>query len=250
MGLLFSMDLKPYEIIAFVGGGGKTTLMFRLADEIPPRYPTLITTTTKVHIPLADRYPIFVDAEKRFDADELHRLAQTGIKPVLGSKTISGNKLKGVTLEQFNHIASWAGISYILVEADGSNGRSLKGHLCFEPVIPPSTTLLVIVIGADALGKSLDSYYIHRPQVATELTGSKPEAVITPKIIASLIKHPQGIMRACPPGARIIAMINKVDCLTSLDEAYHTAHLLVGDKVDQVTLCSAISEKPIIDIVT
>ena len=180
----------------------------------------------------------------------MHRLARTGIRPVLGLKTTSGNKLKGVTLEQFDHIASWAGFSYILIEADGSNDRSLKGHLCYEPIIPPSTTLLVIVVGADALGKSLDSHYVHRPEVVTELVGIRWGAVLTPEIITKLIKHPKGIMRTSSPRAKRIVVINKVDCLASLDMAYHTAQLLVGDMIARVILCSAISGNPIIDTIT
>jgi probable selenium-dependent hydroxylase accessory protein YqeC len=249
MNLFASLNLEKREIVSFVGGGGKTTLMFRLAAEIPSRYQTLITTTTKIFVPPADRYPTFTANENKFNEAELKKLLQAGIKPVLGSELLPENKLNGLSQEQFENIAQWQEIEYILVEADGSKGRPLKGHLYFEPVIPQWTTMVIIVIGADALGKPLDGNYVHRSEVVAELTGSKPGAVITPEIISKLITHPQGIMCSIPPLARTTAIINKVDCLASLDEAYRTAQLLVGDLIEKVLLCSAISKHPVVDVV-
>ncbi|NLB51806.1 MAG: putative selenium-dependent hydroxylase accessory protein YqeC [Syntrophomonadaceae bacterium] len=249
MDLFYALDLKEREIISFVGGGGKTTLMFRLADEIPNRYQTLITTTTKIFIPPADRYPTFTANGNKFNEIELKQFLQAGIKPVLGSGLLPENKLSGLNQEQFKNIAQWQEIEYILVEADGSKGRPLKGHLYFEPVIPQWTTMVIIVIGADALGKPLDSDYVHRSEVVTELTGNRPGSVITPEIISKLITHSQGIMRSIPPLARTTVIINKVDCLASLDEAYRTAQLLIGDLIEKVVLCSAISKHPVVDVV-
>lgn len=249
MNILNSLEPRGREIISFVGGGGKTTLMLRLADEIPTKYPTLITTTTKIFIPPADRYPLFLAGEGKFDQDAINRLIAAGLRPTLGSEILPGNKLGGVTPQQFDDIAGWQEIDYILAEADGSNGRSLKGHLIYEPVIPRTTTLLVIVAGADALGKRLDSRYVHRPEIAAELTAVKPGSIITPEFIATLIKHPRGIMRQCPPQARKIVVFNKIDYLASLAEAYKTARLLAGDMIEKVLLCSAIREDPVVDIV-
>lgn len=249
MKLSAALNLRFREIISFVGGGGKTSLMLRLAEEIPIGCPALITATTKINIPPADKYPVFIAAEKGFDQGSLQQLARKGTKAVLGQNILPGNKLNGVTLEQFEDISGWEGINYILAEADGANGRPLKGHLSFEPVIPHTTTLLVIVAGADALGKNLDSEHVHRPEVVAELTGSKAGTVITPETISKLIVHPRGIMRSCPPQARKVVVFNKVDCLASLDKAYQTAQLLVGDMIDKVILCSAISKDPVVDII-
>lgn len=249
MNLFSALNLKKREIISFVGGGGKTTLMFRLAEEIPRLHKTMITTTTKIYIPRADKYPVFITQQNNFNKADLEQIFLSGMKPTLGSEILPGNKLKGVSLEQFNEIARWQGIDFILVEADGSKGLPLKGHLNYEPVIPQTTTMLVIVVGADVLGKTLDVEYIHRPEVVAQLTGSKPGSIITPELVAKLIKSPMGIMRTSPPQVRKTVIINKVDCLESLDEAYQTAQLLVGDKIQKVILCSALSEHPIIDVI-
>ena len=44
----------------------------------------------------------------------------------------------------------------VLVEADAPRGRSLKVPAPHEPVIPASTTLVVVVCALDALGQPLD----------------------------------------------------------------------------------------------
>jgi probable selenium-dependent hydroxylase accessory protein YqeC len=60
MKLSTALNLRFREIISFVGGGGKTSLMLRLAEEIPIGCPTLITATTKINIPPAGKYPVFI----------------------------------------------------------------------------------------------------------------------------------------------------------------------------------------------
>ena len=50
MELISALRLHATETIAFVGAGGKTTLMFRLAAELAARGSTVVTTTT-THAP-------------------------------------------------------------------------------------------------------------------------------------------------------------------------------------------------------
>ncbi len=250
MDIFSALDLSPREIISFVGGGGKTTLMFRLADEIPRHYKALITTTTKILVPPANKYPVLLLGDQDIKLEQVQRFLDGGKRPTLASKLLPENKLQGISLEQFADIAGWQHIDFILAEADGSKNRPLKGHLEHEPVIPQSTTVLVVVVGADVIGKRLDSEYVHRPELVAALTGSTLGAVIQPETIARLILHPRGIMRLLPSQTKTVVIINKVDCLPSIDQAYQTVHLLLGDKINKVILCSAISESPIIDVIS
>jgi probable selenium-dependent hydroxylase accessory protein YqeC len=173
MNLFTSLDMIPGDIVSLVGGGGKTTSMFRLAREIPGKYKKLITTTTHIFIPPPEQSPCFVTSDADFAPPALFECMEAGQVPTLGSQRLSNHKLKGLTLEQFDQLLGWGKIDFILNEADGSKRLPLKGHLDHEPVIPAATTLAVILVGADILGQTLDSEHVHRPEIAAELPVKK-----------------------------------------------------------------------------
>ena len=53
----FDINLTKKEIISFVGGGGKTTTMFSLAEELKAMgKKVLVTTTTKIFVPNEDQF--------------------------------------------------------------------------------------------------------------------------------------------------------------------------------------------------
>lgn len=244
-----ALGLKRREIISFVGGGGKTTLMFRLAEELPLKYKVVITTTTHIFLPPPDKFPTVLLGKGEPVEKDLAGYFLSGLKPVVGSKLLEDNnkKLKGITTEQLSLMQNYA--DFFLVEADGSKGRPLKGHLDYEPVIAGPTTVLVVVIGADVLGKSLDSRYVHRPEIVSELTGREMGSEVDPEMIAKLITHSEGILRDSPLSARVVPFINKVDCLEDLSEGYRLGRLLLGEKIRKVLLGSAIGTSPVLDIV-
>jgi probable selenium-dependent hydroxylase accessory protein YqeC len=239
------LGLRKREIVSFIGGGGKTTLMFRLAEEIPYSCKVIITTTTKIFMP-PEKYPLIMLEGREPAETELERYLETGLRPVVVSGKSDNNKVKGITSGQVRMLHNYA--SFILVEADGSKRLPLKGHLEYEPVIPGQTTVLVVVIGADIIGKTLDDKNVHRPGVVSARTGREMGSVIDVEMIAGLINHPQGLLRKIPLGARVIAFINKVDCLEDVNEGYRLGRLLLGEKVRKVILGSAVAEKPVLDM--
>ena len=248
MTLSEALDLGDNGVVSIVGGGGKTSIMFRLVAELPSQYRVLITTTTKIFLP--SQYPCFCIKETGFSKESLIRSLQVGERPVLGSEMIlEKNKLNGVDPEFLARLQREGQVDFILIEADGSKGRPLKGHLASEPVIPEITTQLVIVIGADIFGKKLDSEYVHRPEIVADLTGQSLGTLIQPEMIARLITHPRGIMATSPPGAENLVIINKMDCLSSPVPAYETARHLIHAGIPKVILCSAQSPDPVIDII-
>ncbi len=246
MNICSALDLKERETVSFVGGGGKTTLIFRLAEEIPLQYGVIVTTTTKIFMP-PEKYPVILLKKKELAETDLVRYLGEGLRPVVASGLLENNKLKGVTSGQIRLLQNYAG--FILVEADGSRGLPLKGHLNYEPVIPEQTTVLVVVIGADIIGKTLDGINVHRPGVVSVRTGREMGCVIDAEMIAGLISHPKGLLRDIPLGARVAAFINKVDCLEDTGEGYRLGRLLLGEKIKKVILGSAIAERPVLDIV-
>lgn len=249
MKLFEALNLGQRAVVALVGGGGKTSIMYHLAAEIPAPYRVLITTTTKIFAPDPGEYPCFYTNEEGYREETMVKALQSGKRPVLAAQRIK-NKLDGVNGDSLSALVKADQVDFILVEADGCKGRPLKGHLDHEPVIPGITTRLVIVIGADVLGKRLDADYVHRPEIVAELTGQRPGTIVTPDTIARLITHPRGIMRTTPSRAGKVAIINKIDSLNSLDEAYETARLLKQDSnISKVILCSIHSKNPVADII-
>ncbi len=238
-----ALDLKENEIVSFVGGGGKTSLMFRLAEEIPLPYNVVITTTTKIYRPSPEKYPLVLLGKEDQVEKELAGYLKSGLRPVVGSGLLENNKVNGISPGQVSLLQGCA--DYILVEADGSKGLPLKGHLDYEPVIPGATTVLVVVVGADILGKTLDKKHVHRPEIVSQLTGREIGTVIDAGLIAELIAHPRGMLRECPPGARVVLFINKMDLLPNPDEGCNLDGLLPGKNIEKVILGSAIGEEPV-----
>ena len=58
MQLSHALRIHPKEVVVLVGGGGKTTLMFRLADELAASGRRVVTTmTTRIFVGQMDRAP-------------------------------------------------------------------------------------------------------------------------------------------------------------------------------------------------
>lgn len=238
-----ALGLKEHEIVSFVGGGGKTSLMFRLAEEIPLQYQVIITTTTKIYQPPSEKFPLVLLGIEDQAEKEMAGYLKSGLRPVVGGGLLENNKVIGISPGQVSLLQGCA--DYILVEADGSKGLPLKGHLDYEPVIPGATTLLVVVVGADILGKILDEEHVHRPEIVSQLTGRDMGSIIDADLIAKLIAHPQGMLREYPPGARVVLFINKIDLLRDLDEGCNLDGFLPGKNIEKVILGSAIGEDPV-----
>ncbi|MDD4238488.1 MAG: selenium cofactor biosynthesis protein YqeC [Desulfotomaculaceae bacterium] len=241
-----ALGLKESEIVSLVGGGGKTTLMFRLAEEIPLRYRVVITTTTKIFMPPQDKSPLVLLGKDLPAENDLNGYFRSDLRPTIGAGLLKNNKVTGISLAQLSLLQNYADI--ILVEADGSKGLSLKGHLDSEPVIAGSTTVLVVVIGADILGKALEIKYVHRPEIVSELTGRKMGSIIDAEMIAGLITHPEGILRDSPSNARVVTFINKADRLEDPGEGRRLGRLLLGEKIRKVILGSAIGIDPVLEV--
>ena len=148
------IDLTRNELICFVGAGGKTTSLFRLAEELKGcNKHVLVTTTTAIYCPDEK------DCDEVITSDPHSSLTgrQTSGSSIvaLGSEITSDSKLLGVERSAITGFHQEKRFDYILVEADGSRQRSLKAPADHEPVIPQGTTKTVGVIGLDALGKQI-----------------------------------------------------------------------------------------------
>lgn len=245
-----ALGLRADDVVALVGGGGKTTAMFRLAREVVGAGGTAIaTTTTRIfaaQIALAPAHVPAADATReRIDA----ALAAHGHVLVIGATVPGTGKAEGVSLELFAALRAWFPRACLLNEADGSRMRPFKAPAPHEPVIPEATTLVVPVVGADVLGRPLDVEHVHRPELVAALTGARPGAPVTPEVVARVLAHPEGGRKSVPPGARVVALINKVDALADCDPARETAARLLREPgIDAVVLAAVRRDPPVLEV--
>ena len=251
-----ALDIHPKEVISLVGAGGKTTLMFALAQELSNNKGLVITTTTTKIFPPSSSCKSFLFLSP--DEDKIvNFIIKDGIK--LGHITVcsrilaNSGKLKGVNPEFVLKLKKLRPINSIIVEANGADRKPLKApNPEFEPVIPQSSTLVMPVIGIDALGCRLSEENVFRSEIASKLTGLPLGENVSADTIVNLILHPSGMIRGSPDQARIIPFINKIDLCADLSEARDLASKILEashPRIDRVVLGQAQFKPPVAGVV-
>jgi molybdenum cofactor cytidylyltransferase len=201
-----ALNLGPREVVSLLGGGGKTTLLFSLARELARDRAVLVTTTTKIFLPRGER--VLLAGSCREATRKISPYAGKKGYVVLGQGVREG-KLLGVPPAWIEALQEY--FPYILVEADGSLGRPLKAHAPHEPVLPPTSSLVVILAGASVLGRPFSEEYVHRPQILAQLTGLEPGGNIRPWLVARSWQETAALAAGAAPRARLIFFLNQVD---------------------------------------
>lgn len=277
-----AFNLHSPELVAIVGGGGKTSLMFALANALPGRVVT--TTTTRIFAAQMKLSPAvcFLTAEDAKDAkknkdnsassalsavysfaelsEALDRFEHCLVVGTVGSGK-DREKALGVPPELPGQLLARPDVDFVLVEADGSRMRPVKAPADHEPVIPPEATLVVPVLGIDAIGGRIGEV-AHRPELLCEVIGNlysvwrvpcSVDDVLTPEMAAALLAHPQGGLKGVPAGARVIPFINKVETAAQLTTArkiaYHVLRMTHDAlRITQVVIGAVQSEQPIREV--
>ena len=244
-----AFNLQPHsEMIAFVGGGGKTSLLFGLGATLPGR--RILTTTTRIFAAQMSRAAELVFATEGTEAIEAKigaALDRQGVCLVVGA--VEGEKAKGVPPELPDSWLARPDVDFVLVEADGSRMRPIKAPAAHEPVIPPQTTLVVPVVGIDALDGRF-SQVTHRAELAAELLqNSVIGEQLSVENVARLIAHPQGGLKGVPDGARVVPFINKVETAVQLHAARQIAHQLLNTpRIERVIIGATKTAEPVREV--
>ena len=164
-------------VTALIGGGGKTTLLYTLTEELRKKGTVLLCTST--HIMRPTQYEVL---ERASEAEVSAALSAHGAVCV-GEPSAEG-KLGAPSLS-FDALARLA--DYVLVEADGSRRLPLKAHAPHEPVIPANAQRVVLVVGADGFGKPI-SRMAHRPELYARLAGATEDREVTPELAARVVR--------------------------------------------------------------
>jgi molybdenum cofactor cytidylyltransferase len=277
MPLYQALNVKPNDIISFVGAGGKTTAALRLMEELAgtPRR-VVFTTTTKILEPilreneylllaeeeealaqvpeLLTRYPKVFLAKRRLEEVDTTALGESD-----RDYPMRPNKLEGVCSSLVDRLALRLGSgqarrlseAVILVEADGARHRALKAPAAHEPVVPASTTILVPMADLTVLGKPLTEEHVHRPELVARLTEAAIGEPVTIETVATVLSHPQGGLKGLPEPARAIPILNHKAEDRPLDEARQIAHLILrNERVEKVVIASLRAPEPVLEVIT
>jgi len=199
-GLAEAIQINDRELISLVGGGGKTTTLFTLGEQLAGT--TVLTTTTKMGAEQSSNYPVLIDPT---DTELQTQLADAG--RVLVWKAADARRAIGVDKETCDRWFELA--NNVVVEADGSRKRPFKAPAGHEPVIPSKTTLLVACIGASALGRPI-AESCHRPELVAELVDCAVTDLLTPARAAAVLLSPAGSKKRLPEDARFVVALHRV----------------------------------------
>jgi probable selenium-dependent hydroxylase accessory protein YqeC len=254
VGLAQAFAIRRGEVISLVGAGGKSSLMMALSRELASGGEVVVaTTTTRIFDWQAPGSSLIVEKDEEKMMARLSMELRYHRRITLASERLSEGKLNGVSPELVERLTGLEQVDYTIVEADGAARRPLKAPNATEPVIPKSTSLVVAVVGMDALGSRLTEESVFRPEIASRLTGLPIGGIISADAIAILITHPRGIIKGSPPLARIIPLINKVDLAKSYQEAEDLAAMIMEKghpQVKRVVLGNLQSSNPVVKVVT
>ncbi|MHC4600221.1 MAG: selenium cofactor biosynthesis protein YqeC [Planctomycetota bacterium] len=229
-----ALNLGDRNVVAFAGGGGKTTLMLRLALELHARGRRVaVTTTTKMRAGERTENARAIFSGKHSDlALGMDEAFASGTVPFLFSRR-EGGKHVGLPPDTVDVLANHCDV--LLVETDGSKGKPVKIPRAHDPVVPDSADRYVIVLGAEALGKPVEEAVFPPSAASDELGDPGP---LTPEAIAILMHHADGFLRLTRPGRETSILVNHADAVTN-DRLASLARALGHGAVHRIVVGSA-----------
>ena len=180
--LIDSLGIAPPACVALVGAGGKTTLMLSLYAEGRHRgWQVTAATTTKVAAAQVASIDGFVHGGQE------------------------GDKLTGASFDMIAACSS----GLVVVEADGARSKAVKAPAVHEPMVPPTATQVIAVIGADALDRVIEDV-AHRPMLVAAVCGCGPYSRLTVARAATLLASDRGGRKEVPLGAEFAVAITRI----------------------------------------
>lgn len=207
----------PHGVTAVVGGGGKTSLIMRLAAELSDNGRVLLLTTTRIWPPACQ---LLLSPTER----ELQQAFRHEHLLVAGDLTAEGKLCWPSTLRE----PPDAYADYVLVEADGSRGLPLKAPDTHEPMLPNNTALTLAVAGMSCAGHSI-AQAAHRPARYAALLSADEAEPVTPEGVASVLAHPNGQRKNVT--GRFAVVLNQADTQARLTFARDVAQRLPFDAI-------------------
>jgi molybdenum cofactor cytidylyltransferase len=146
-----ALRIRKGDVICLVGGGGKTSLMFRLADELAATGLKVVTTmTTKIFVGQMSRAParLVLQGEGALLAQLPGLLAEHRHVLIAGSTLVEQDKVQGLEPALVDRIAAHPAVDIVVM---GPMGRTftVQGSRSPRASDPSSATVVVPLVGPD-----------------------------------------------------------------------------------------------------
>lgn len=184
-------------VIAYVGAGGKTTLLKARARACREAgLKVFVTTSTHMYI---EPDTLLTDDAQAI----IRRMEETGCAM---AGVACGEKIAPLSREVYRQACAAADVT--LVEADGSKHMPLKLPAEGEPVIYDNVDEIIVVCGLHALGKPAKQACF-RLELVKEFLGIEDETIITAGHIRRLVLEGYVLpLRKKYPGKRVVVQPN------------------------------------------
>ena len=99
-----------------------------------------------------------------------------------------------------------------------------------------------------ALGRPLDDGTVHRAERAAALLRVPLGVPITPDMVAGLLGHAGGGLRAIPPRAAVVALLTQPEPDPRPEAAAIARQLLLGRRIRRVVLANLRAPDPVLEV--
>ena len=219
---------KRKAALCFVGGGGKTSIMYELAAKLTSLgCKVLVLTSTHIYQPAPE---VYADSEAA-----AQKLWQEGSFAVIGTIERDTNKLTPPASALYSALRHQADI--VLCEADGAKHLPCKVPAAHEPALLKECDIVLAVCGLDALGKPL-AEVVFRTQLAAAMLNVHEKTLLTAPLLARILTNEQ-VARKNIGSREYYVVLNKCELVTKAQVHELCSSLLAaGLKAEQVLLRS------------
>lgn len=198
------LNIKKYDINSIVGAGGKTTLMFKLANELKDKGKVLVTTTTKIYKPNENEVDYLSIGKEEYEFIKNNK--DYGIY-AYGEDINKEHKLIGIEPNLVDDLKNT--FDYILIESDGSKRKDLKAWNENEPIICSVNNKYIGVLSLNTIDIEINNNNIHRVEEFLTLTNSNIGEKVSLDILIEIIFNKKGLFKSSV-GENIL-FLNKVE---------------------------------------
>ena len=201
-----NIEQERGSCIALLGGGGKTALLHKLAEEFAKYYTTVLQTSlTKTAFHQSDQ-PLIL-SEIKIDTLESVKFDRNPLF-IIGEK-ISNEKLKGISANNLDGIRHHFDIT--IFECDGARNKPLKAHTDYDPSVPGFATHVIIIAGADVVNTKISEGLVHRPELFSKRWNVPPNFTLDIDFIVRVLTSKKGYFSKLDHEVNISYFVNKWD---------------------------------------
>ncbi len=202
-----AFDVARGDVVAFIGAGGKTSLLVGLGYELAEAgWRVLATTTTTLSV---EQLALFPAALPSVAPARSISAALNEHQFVLLHEQIQGGRVYGPPRDWTQTLLDRVDSDILLVEADEAGGLPFKAPRADEPQIPPETTLVISVASLSALGRPLNAEHIYNPAAMTKKYGFAENSPVKSPWLAQVLRDEELGLRGLPARARVIVYLNQ-----------------------------------------